>query len=178
MVFIGVTSLLASGEANPKIVVWTGWFSDSACATPRVKNGVIAPTNPECSNKCIEKGEAAVFISEQEKDLFRIKHYPQVTDDLGYHVELTGTVDDATKTVIIASVKRLEYRGASCARPKKSSHAATSSSTGSATLPRNTKRPAKPAMTIETAAIRKAAGYPNRLATMPAANELNPTNRS
>lgn len=114
---LGFTGLAAFAEPTPQNIAWTGWFSDNACAAPRVKNGYITATNPECAKKCIEKGEAAVFISEQAKDLFKISGYTGAVEDLGYHVEVKGTVDPSSRTLSIKSVKRLEYQGASCARP-------------------------------------------------------------
>jgi hypothetical protein len=39
-------------------------------------------------------------------------------DDVGYHVELTGIVDEEAKTVSVRSVKRLAYVGAMCGRPE------------------------------------------------------------
>ena len=100
-------------------VTWTGWVSDVRCATPRVKQGLISPNNPECVKKCLSEGADPVFISEQAKALFAITGYPTAKDDVGWHVELTGTVDDAGKTIAVQSVKRLELTSASCALPRK-----------------------------------------------------------
>lgn len=117
---ICVTWFLAAGAA-PKTakVTWTGWFSDSQCASGRVSAGILGPTNPDCARECLKKGVPAVFISEQAKALFPVKDYPSVAEDLGYHVEIVAVVDEESHTVSIQSVKRLSYEGASCARPKK-----------------------------------------------------------
>ena len=112
--FVSV-SLADSGTKN---ITWTGWFSDSGCASARASSGVFTATNPDCAKKCIEKGEAPVFISEQAKAVFRVKDYPSVVEDLGYHVAVTATVDEAAKTISIKKVERLGYEGASCGRPK------------------------------------------------------------
>ena len=58
-----------------------------------------------------------VFISEQGKELLRVKDYAAAKDDLGYHVEITGTIDEASKSIAITAVKKLGYDGAACARP-------------------------------------------------------------
>lgn len=98
-------------------ITLTGWFSDEACAAPRVASGNIGPTNPECSRRYIEKGKPAVFISQEQKRLLRVRSYGAAKDDLGYRVEVTGTIDESAKTISAQTVKRLEYQGASCARP-------------------------------------------------------------
>ena len=101
------------------MVTWTGWFSDSKCAASRAAGGTFTETNPECAKTCIAKGASAVFISQQAKAVFGIKDYASAIEDLGYHIELRGVVDDAARTIRVREVKRLEYVGASCARPRK-----------------------------------------------------------
>ena len=101
-------------------VTWTGWFSDAGCARGRLSAKTLSGNNPECARQCIEKGADAVFISEQAKDIYRVKDYTAVVENLGYKLEITGRVDDAAKTVSVQTVKRIsEYQGPSCARPKK-----------------------------------------------------------
>jgi hypothetical protein len=120
VVGLGASTLaIMPDDGEARTVTYTGWFSDIQCATPAVKRGEIKPNNPDCVKKCLEKGAAAVFISEQAKDLFEVKHYEGVKEDLGYHIELTGRVDPAAKTIDVQSVKRLEYVGSQCALPRK-----------------------------------------------------------
>jgi hypothetical protein len=112
---------LSMAEPATKNITWTGWFSDSQCASARAASGTFSATNPDCAKTCIEKGGAPVFISEQAQAIFRVTDHPSVVEDLGYHVEITAAVDEGAKTISIRSVKRLSYEGASCARPKKTS---------------------------------------------------------
>ena len=105
--------------AAEKTVNWTGWFSDEGCAKGRVAAGLITPTNPDCARSCIQKGAAAVFISEQAKALYRVQGYERVVDDLGWHVQVEAAVDEEAHTVTIQKVTRMDYRGASCGRPTK-----------------------------------------------------------
>jgi hypothetical protein len=115
--------LLALGPlilgAQARSVTWTGWFADDKCVSGRVAASNLGPNNPECAKTCIEKGATPVFISEQAKAMFAVKNYPGVVADLGYHLEITATVDEAAHTISIQKVNRLSYEGASCARPKK-----------------------------------------------------------
>jgi hypothetical protein len=108
-------------QKTAKQIVWTGWFSDSQCARTRTAEGTFRGINPICNKNCIQKGVAPVFISEQANAIFNVKDYPSVIEDLGYHLEITGTVtvDDAAKTVSIQNVRRLQYDGAACSRPRK-----------------------------------------------------------
>jgi hypothetical protein len=97
---------------------WTGWFSDEKCARARASSGTYSATNADCARRCIEGGAAVVFIAEQEKALYMVKNYTAAKDDLGYQIEVTGTLDEQTQTLTVQSVKRLQAVGPSCARPK------------------------------------------------------------
>lgn len=110
----------APEQSEPKTVTWTGWFSDKDCASPRAAKGDFQPNNPDCVKRCLDKGITPVFFSEQAKALFDVTNYPSVRADVGYHLELTGTVDDTRKAISVKSVKRLWHVGAMCALPKKS----------------------------------------------------------
>jgi hypothetical protein len=104
----------------PKQVTWTGWFADEGCARGRLSAPVLTQTNPECARQCIDKGAAAVFISEQAHAIYKVKDYASVVNDLGYRLELTGKLDETDKTISVQTVKRIsEYQGAACARPRK-----------------------------------------------------------
>jgi hypothetical protein len=113
---MGGHAAVVTDEAS---VTWTGWFSDLGCAAPRVSRGDIGPNNTECVKRCIDDGATPVFISEQAKALFEVRAYPGLKDEVGYYVEVTGTVDEAAKTIAIESVKRLSKVAQMCARPKK-----------------------------------------------------------
>lgn len=97
---------------------WTGWFSDEKCARARANSGAYTATNADCARRCIDGGAAVVFIAEQEKALYGVKNYAAAKDDLGYKIEITGTLDEQTQTLTVQSVKRLEVVGPSCSRPK------------------------------------------------------------
>jgi hypothetical protein len=110
----------ASASADQSGVhTMTGWFSDAQCAAPRVEKGTITPNGTSCVKRCLDKGATAVFISEQTKTMFEVKGYAHVKDDVGYYLELTGTVDDAGKAIAVTSVKRIALVEAMCALPRK-----------------------------------------------------------
>jgi hypothetical protein len=120
--FAGATCMLAcflaAAPPAPRRVTWTGWFSDAKCAAGR-DLGTFTANNPECAAHCIKEGAPAVFNSQQAKALFQVQGDWKVVDDLGYHVEVQGIVDEGAKTITIQKVTRLSYEGASCSRPKK-----------------------------------------------------------
>ena len=115
-----LAGVLTAGAAHAMTatVRLTGWFACDKCTAARVAKGEIRPSNPVCAKQCIEKGDEAVFISEQGKESLKVRKYPSAMEDLGYHIEVTGVVDSAAKTIAIENVKRLSYEGASCARPR------------------------------------------------------------
>jgi hypothetical protein len=129
MIRILITSLAililgaAHGRAETRSVTWTGWFSGHGCASARAASGLFTPTNPECAKKCIEGGAEAVFIGEEAKAVYKVQDYPSVVDDLGWRLEINGTVDESAKTISVTSVKRLSAVVLSCQRPKKSGSA-------------------------------------------------------
>lgn len=107
-----------AGPSKAGTVTLTGRFACEKCTASRAAKGDLRPSNPECARKCIEKGSEAVFLSEQGKELLTVRNYAAVKDDVGYHVEVSGKIDPASKTISIETVKRLAYEGASCARPR------------------------------------------------------------
>lgn len=115
----GTSARAAADAPEADVKTWTGWFSDLQCAKPRVERGDIGPNNPDCVKRCLKDGVTPVFISEQAKALFEVRDYPSVAADVGYHIALTGTLDESGKTISVRSVKRLTYVGALCALPKK-----------------------------------------------------------
>ena len=109
---------LPTSAQESKTVKLAGWFSDERCAPSRLTTAKLGPSNPECSAQCIRKGAAPVFISET-REIFTVKDYTGVTDDLGFHVEASGTLDRSARTFRVTSVRQLSWEGAACSRPRK-----------------------------------------------------------
>jgi hypothetical protein len=84
----------------------------------RASGGVYTATNPDCARQCIEKGVPVVFIAEQQKSIYVVKGYATAKDEIGYKLAVTGSFDEAAKTVTVNSVKRLEPVVPACGRPK------------------------------------------------------------
>ena len=111
-------ALLAVGTAKlpAETMKLTGWFTCEKCTAPRAAKGDLRPSNPDCARQCIDKGSEAVFISEQGKELLKVRNHSSVKDDIGYKVEVTGDIDRAAATMSIKTVTKLAAEGASCAR--------------------------------------------------------------
>jgi len=109
---LGVVTLPAE---TPKL---TGWFACEKCTAPRVAKGDLRPSNPDCAKQCIDKGSEAVFISEQGKELLKVRNYASVKDDIGFKVEVTGDIDRAAGTISIKTVTKLAEDGPACSRPR------------------------------------------------------------
>ncbi len=115
-----VGALLAN-SAPAKARTFIGWLSDESCAMARAKDGVFAPTNPDCAKRCIQAGKTVGFISADEKAVFKVRNYHKAIEDLGWRLELTADLDEDSKELTVQSVKRLEQQGAMCGRPVKKS---------------------------------------------------------
>jgi hypothetical protein len=101
---------------SSKTITSTGFFADQDCVKGRAAHGDFTPNNTECAKQCLAKGSPLVFLDERGKALYTVKGYSDPMGDMGYHLEVTGTLDDDAKTLTIDSVKRLEYMPASCSR--------------------------------------------------------------
>ena len=113
-----LTALLgaAAEPVRAGAVKLSGWFACEKCTASRVAKGDLRPSNPDCARQCIDKGSEAVFISEQGKELLKVRNHSSVKDDIGYKVEVTGDIDRAAATMSIKTVTKLAAEGASCAR--------------------------------------------------------------
>ena len=100
-------------------VTLKGWISDKGCAQPKVKAEEVTPNGTVCVKKCLDGGAEAVFVHPASRTLFALKNYPTLREDVGYHLELTGVVDEASRTIAVRSVKRLDEIVNVCALPKK-----------------------------------------------------------
>jgi hypothetical protein len=72
---------------------WTGWLSDAKCAA----NGAKA-SHKGCSIKCVESGQAIVFVAEDKK-VYKLQGADKVKSMVGDRVSLSGSMDGDTITV-------------------------------------------------------------------------------
>jgi hypothetical protein len=75
-----------------------GYISDAMCGAKHAGSGAA------CVKKCIEGGEAPVFVDEAKKEVWTIDNPDAVKAFYGDHVTVTASADAAKKSVHIVSI--------------------------------------------------------------------------
>lgn len=116
--FVGLTvaAILGAWEST---VTLKGWISDKGCAQAKVNAEAVTPNGTTCVKKCLDDGAEAVFVHPDSRTLYAVRNYTTLREDVGYHLELTGEIDEKTKTITVQSARRLEEIVNVCAIPKK-----------------------------------------------------------
>ena len=70
---------------------WTGWLSDAKCAA----NGAKA-SHKGCTLKCIDAGQAMVFVKEDDKKVFKLENSEKAKSLAGEKVKLSGSLEGDT----------------------------------------------------------------------------------
>ena len=114
LVFLMPMWMFAGGKS-----VLRGWLSDEGCAGGRAKSGRYTGTNPDCAKKCVSEGKKIVFVDPDHKRLLTIANQDSAKERVGDYVEITGEVDEESKTLQVDSLKLLEKGRAMCDVPAK-----------------------------------------------------------
>jgi len=96
--FVAVVLAFAPLSALAADTTINGWISDAMCGAKHTGTGAA------CVKKCIQGGEAPVFVDEAKKEVWTIDNPDAVKDFYGDHVTVTATADASKKTVHIASI--------------------------------------------------------------------------
>jgi hypothetical protein len=91
LAFAPLTAMAADSTIN-------GWISDAMCGAKHTGTGAA------CVKKCIEGGEAPVFVDEAKKEVWTIDNPGAVKDFYGAHVTVTASADASKKSVHIDSI--------------------------------------------------------------------------
>lgn len=85
---------------------WTGWISDSKCASEDVSK-VMKADHKACATVCVkEKGAKWVFVDTKTKTVYAIHNQDSVKEsDLGHEVVVTGMMQADKKSVHVESIK-------------------------------------------------------------------------
>jgi hypothetical protein len=70
-------------------VTMTGWISDAACNSG---NASSAPAKRDCAKRCIESGEAPVFVNEKDQKVYKVSDAAKAKAHLAGKVKVTGSV--------------------------------------------------------------------------------------
>src|SRR4030095_8035364 len=92
--FLFTLALLVIGAATfalagGKSATMKGWVSDERCGAKGAGAG-----HEGCAKKCIEGGQKAVFVTEDDKKVIAVANPEAVKGHEGHHVEVTGSVGD------------------------------------------------------------------------------------
>ena len=91
-----VMSVLVPMVLSAGNVTMTGWISDAACGSG---NAGSAQAKRECAKRCIESGEAPVFVDEKEQKVYKVSDVAKAKAHLAGKVKVTGTVKGDVFTV-------------------------------------------------------------------------------
>lgn len=114
LVFLIAPSLPAGGKT-----VLRGWLSDEGCAGGRAKSGLYTGTNPDCAKKCVKEGKQIVFVDPDHKRLLTIANQDVAKERVGDYVEISGEINEESKTLRVDSLTLLEKGRAMCDVPTK-----------------------------------------------------------
>jgi hypothetical protein len=90
-----LTAIAARAADSTKI---NGYISDAMCGAKH------AGTGAACAKKCIEGGEAPVFVDEAKKEVWKIDNPDAVKGFYGDHVTVTAKADEGKKSVHIEAI--------------------------------------------------------------------------
>jgi hypothetical protein len=114
LIFLMPTWMFAGGKS-----VLRGWLSDESCAGGRARSGVYTGTNPDCAKKCVSEGKKIILVDPDRRRLLSIANPELAKERVGDYVEISGDLDEKTKTLRIDSLKLLEKGRAMCDMPAK-----------------------------------------------------------
>ena len=83
-------------------MTFTGWVSDEACAKDFAKAGNAE--HKGCATGCLSRGGGVALVSEAGFHLLDITNEKAI-ENLGMEVTVMGTLDEATNTIKVTSIK-------------------------------------------------------------------------
>ncbi len=83
-------------------MTYTGWVSDEACAKDFAKAGNAE--HKGCATGCLSRGGGVALVSESGFHLLDITNEKAI-ENLGMEVTVMGTLDEATNTIKVTSIK-------------------------------------------------------------------------
>ena len=108
LVSIATGMLLAPGLAMAKDSAFTGEIMDSACAKGGGHESMfkkMGTNDPKaCTEACIKMGSKYVLFK-ADKTFYQLDDQKKPAAFAGQKVEVTGTLDKATKTIHVSEIK-------------------------------------------------------------------------
>ena len=86
-----VLALASVAFAADKGSSMTGWVADEKCGAKDASADKAA-----CAKSCIGRGSAPVFVSDKDKEVFKVDNPDTLKSHAGEHVKVSGEVKDGT----------------------------------------------------------------------------------
>ena len=102
LLILAIVLLASAGFAAAEDMTFTGWVSDEACAKDFAKAGNAE--HKGCATGCLSRGGGVALVSESGFHLLDITNEKAI-EKLGMEVTVMGTLDEATNTIKVTSIK-------------------------------------------------------------------------
>ena len=102
--------LAGAGYAAQAGKTYTGEIMDSACAksgshATMMKSDPSMKTAKDCTTGCVAHGAKYVLYDDAKKTAYELDNQQKPADFAGQKVVVTGTLDNATKTIHVIDIK-------------------------------------------------------------------------
>ncbi|HEV2489246.1 MAG TPA: hypothetical protein VGT03_05530 [Candidatus Acidoferrales bacterium] len=104
VLFAASVGMAGSKQAASEAKSWSGYVTDSSCAT----KGMKAVTNADCVKKCIDAGAKYVLYSPSDKKVYQLDPQSSVAEHATHHVKISGTLDG--ETIHVESVAMIAHK--------------------------------------------------------------------
>ena len=102
LLILAIVLLAFAGFAAAEDMTFKGWVSDEACAKDFAKAGNAE--HKGCATGCLSRGGGVALVSEAGFHLLDITNEKAI-ENLGMEVTVMGTLDEATNTIKVSSIK-------------------------------------------------------------------------
>jgi hypothetical protein len=106
---VAITLLMSVGVSFAAGKTYTGEITDSACAAmgshAAMTKGDPKMTAKDCTIACAQHGAKYVLYDSATKTVYQLDDQRKPEQFAGAKVAVTGTLDDATKTIHVATIK-------------------------------------------------------------------------
>jgi hypothetical protein len=105
MMFLAVAAIcVGTSFSAQKSATFKGDIMDSACAKGGVHNPAMGDAKT-CTAACVKAGSKYVLYDGATKTVYQLDDQKKPVAFAGAKVSVTGTLDDATKTIHVDSIK-------------------------------------------------------------------------
>ncbi|MCY4626332.1 MAG: DUF5818 domain-containing protein [Acidobacteria bacterium] len=99
---LAIVLLASAGFATAEDMAFTGWVADEACAKDFAKAGNAE--HKGCATGCLSRGGGVALASPDGLHLLDITN-EKALEHLGMEITVMGTLDEATNTIKVTSIK-------------------------------------------------------------------------